>query len=210
MLSSLLEIKQIIFYALVFIALIAALSVILSKNAVRSVLSLILCFFATGGLWILLEMEFLAITLVLVYVGAVMVLFLFVVMMLDIEIAEKKESFIRYLPLGLGVALIVMAGLIYAVKTENLKLPVHAPHHPESYSQIKELGSLLFTEYLYPFEIAGILLLVAMIAAISLTFRGSRKTKTPLVDAQVKVTKEDRLSILKMTTCKRDINHDAV
>lgn len=193
------SLPQLVFYSFAILSVFSALMVIVSKNPVRSVLFLILCFFATAGIWILLEVEFLAITLVLVYVGAVMVLFLFVVMMLDIEIASLKEGFTRHLPLGICVAVLVMIGISFAIGTKKFSVShLVPPSHPASYSQVKELGLLLYTQYLYPFIVAGVLLLVAIVAAISLTFRGNRGSKAPIPDWQVKVQKKDRLRVIKM------------
>jgi len=190
---------QILFYAFSALAILSASQVILSKNPVRAVLYLVLTFFIMGGVWLLLEAEFLAITLVLVYVGAVMVLFLFVVMMLDVDLATVRSGFTRYLPLGLCVSVLVVVGLVYAVSQgqfglEHFKTPEPLP---ASYSGVKHLGELLYTQYLYPFELAGILLLVAIIAAISLTFRGSRGSKAPAPDKQIQVSKKDRLRMVK-------------
>lgn len=193
-------IPELVFYFFSFIATLSALMVIISKNSVHSVLSLILCFFATGAIWLLLEAEFLALTLVLVYVGAVMVLFLFVVMMLDVELASIREGFTRHLPLGLCVAVLIIIGLVYAVASRNFgssHFPIPEPH-AASFSQVKSLGILLYSDYLYPFELAGVLLLVAIVAAISLTHREPRDKKVPKVSNQMQVQKADRLTILKM------------
>lgn len=201
-----LQVKTLIFYCFGLVGLLSALMVVLSKNSVRSVLALILTFFATAGLWVLLEAEFLSMTLVLVYVGAVMVLFLFVVMMLDIDKAQKKEGFAQYLPVGLGVAVLVMAGLIYALSAKPFSpslFPTPNPH-PQGYSQITDLGVLLYTQYLYPFELAGVLLLVAIVAAISLTWRGRRTHKTPAPHWQVSVKKADRLTVVSMAAITPD------
>jgi len=194
------SIEQSIFYLFSGIVVLAAGMVIFSKNPVKAVLFLVLTFLATAGLWMLLEAEFLSVTLILVYVGAVMVLFLFVVMMLDIELASIREGFARFLPLGIAVAVLVVIGLMYAVGSRNFGLDIvalPAPHAVE-FSNIKNLGILLYTRFLYPFELAGVLLLVAIIAAISLTFRGSRGSLAPNPSAQVQVRKEDRLRLVKM------------
>lgn len=194
--------SKLVFYGFATVAILSAVMVIVAKNSVRSVLFLILTFFATSGIWMLLEVDFLAFTLVLVYVGAVMVLFLFVVMMLDIELAALREGFTRYLPVGLGVAVLVIAGLAYALGTGQFGLQYFKAPEPHSiaYSEIKELGILLFNNYLYPFELAGLLLLVAIVAAISLTFRGRRElNKAPEPNRQISVSKKDRLQIVKMS-----------
>jgi NADH-quinone oxidoreductase subunit J len=191
---------QILFYFFSAIAIFSASMVVMARNPVRAVLFLVLTFFVTGGLWLLLEAEFLAITLVLVYVGAVMVLFLFVVMMLDVELNSLRSGFTRYLPIGLCISVLVAVALVYAVGEKEFGaqlISVPVPHL-KGYSHVKMLGELLFTRYLYPFELAGVLLLVAIVAAISLTFRGSRGTKAPLPSEQVKVSKKDRLRLVNI------------
>ncbi len=192
--------QQVMFYIFSGLALFAGSMVIVSKNPVRAVLFLVLTFISMSGLWMLLEAEFLAITLVLVYVGAVMVLFLFVVMMLDIELASVREGFSRYLPVGISVSVLVVVALVSAVGPKEFgleKVPAPAPY-PVDFSNVKALGELLYTQYLYPFEIAAILLLVAIIAAISLTFRGRRESKAPNPSQQVQVRKADRIRLVKM------------
>jgi NADH-quinone oxidoreductase subunit J len=189
-----------VFYAFSALAIFAASMVVISRNPVRAVLFLVLTFFATASLWILLEAEFLALTLVLVYVGAVMVLFLFVVMMLDIELASLREGFARFLPLGLSVAALVVIGLVFAVGSKQFGtniVPVPAPH-PAHFSNIEALGTVLYTKFLYPFELAGILLLVAIVAAISLTFRGKRGSLALNPTEQLKIKKTDRVQLVKM------------
>jgi len=189
-----------LFYFFSALTLGSAAMVILAKNPVRAVLFLVLTFFSMGGLWILLEAEFLAMTLVLVYVGAVMVLFLFVVMMLDIDIAALRSSFIRHLPIATAVSVLVVLALVTALVKGNwlLETGTVINNKVASYSDVKHLGELLYTQYLYPFELAGILLLVAIIAAISLTFRGptgNRRVQDP--SQQIAVSKKDRLRIIK-------------
>jgi NADH-quinone oxidoreductase subunit J len=194
------SILPVIFYGFSFVAILAALYVIVSKNSVHAVLSLVLTFFCTGALWMLLEADFLSITLVLVYVGAVMVLFLFVVMMLDIELAQIREGFARHLPVGLCIAVLVIVGLITIVDGEDFGsrvFPTPAPHSAD-YSSVKQLGMLLYTDYLYPFLIAGIILLVAIVAAISLTFRGRRDSIAPNPYDQIRVNPKDRVRLVKM------------
>lgn len=198
--------QQVLFYFFAGLTIFSAIMVIASRNPVRSVLSLVVGFFSMGALWILLEAEFLAMTLVLVYVGAVMVLFLFVVMMLDIEYAYIKSSFTRYLPVGLCVSALVVMGLIYAVGPQNFGLEYfNASPLPENASNATELGTLLYTQYLYPFEIAGLLLLVAIIAAINLTFRGTKHRKTQNPADQIRVQKADRLRLVKMQSSKEPV-----
>ncbi len=189
-----------LFYVFAAILILAALRVVTTRNPVHAALYLVLAFVACSGLWLLLEAEFLAVVLVLVYVGAVMVLFLFVVMMLDIKVAELREGFIRYLPLGLLVAVAMAAQLIVVVGGERFGLksfPFPAAHSVD-FSNTKALGELLFTAYLYPFEIASMVLLVAIIAAISLNFRRRQGVKKQNPAEQVKVRAADRIRIIKM------------
>lgn len=205
-------IVQFIFYACSVLLIASALMVISSKNSVRAVLFLILSFFYAACIWMLLEAEFLAILLVLVYVGAVMVLFLFVVMMLDVDFAELKQGFTRYLPIGVLISaalLFIMFRLIGgdAFGPEAYAIP---EPRPEDYSSVTELGMLLYTDYFYTFEIAALILMVAMVAAISLAFRGTRKdNKTQKVNQQVKAKKADRLRIVKMSSEKYPANGDS-
>lgn len=195
-------IEQLVFYFFSTLAILSASMVVISKNSVRAVLFLIFSFFCMAGLWMLAQSEFLAIVLVLVYVGAVMVLFLFVVMMLDVEAPQLQGPFVFYWPLGLIVAGLMLAMMVIAVGTHHFGLE-HVPAPPalpENYSSVKTLGELLYSNYLLPFEIAGVILLVAMVAAIGLTFRGPRGTKTQKVAKQIAVTKQDRLKIISMPT----------
>lgn len=193
-----------LFYVFAGLALVAATQVILAKNAVRAVLSLVFTFVATAALWLLLQIEFLAMTLILVYVGAVMVLFLFVVMMLDVEVASLKEGFARHLPLGGCVAVLIVVGIVYAISPkqlpwQNLTFPaVGIGGEP---SQVKALAELLYVHYLYPLEISAMLLLVAIISAISLTFKGKRaQNKAVDPDEQLKVNKADRVRLARHVT----------
>ncbi|MEE4376977.1 MAG: NADH-quinone oxidoreductase subunit J, partial [Candidatus Competibacteraceae bacterium] len=181
--------EKFLFYLFAAILVFAAARVITVRNPVHAVLFLVLAFFTSAALWLLLEAEFLAITLVLVYVGAVMVLFLFVVMMLDINVAPLREGFAKYLPLGAVVLAIIVLEMGLVVSSDyfaadQFSQPV--PHSAE-YSNTKELGSVLYTEYVYPFEIAAVILLVAIIAAISLTMRRRTATKSQEPAQQVKV-----------------------
>lgn len=199
-------IEEIIFYIFATILVGSATLVVTLRNPVFCALSLVLAFFTSAGLWILLEAEFLALTLVLVYVGAVMVLFLFVVMMLDINLTVLREGFARYLPFGLVVAIIMVAQLAVIVGPEQFgldKWPAPEPH-AEGYSNTKEIGSVLYTEYLYAFEIASVILVVAIIAAIALTLRRRRKTEFMKPEEQVAVRKKDRIRIVKMAAEKQD------
>ncbi len=191
-----LEIQQIIFYGMGMLALLSAAMAVTSKNPVRAVLFLVLTFFATGGIWLMLEAEFLAITLVLVYVGAVMVLFLFVIMMLDINAVVEQSGYTLYAIIGSMVALLLILGLIYALKDTSAVL---LAQHPAEYNNVSMMGETLYTEYLFPFEVAGILLLVAIITAISLTFRGPKERKSQSVTHQIQISKKDRVSLMNIT-----------
>ena len=198
--------EKFLFYLFGLILIIAATRVITVRNPVHAVLFLVLAFFNSAALWLLLEAEFLAITLVLVYVGAVMVLFLFVVMMLDINVAPLREGFTRYLPIGVTVALIIVIemGLIVGSDVFWLdKFPAPMPPHPSDYSNTKELGGVLYTFYVYPFEIAAAILLVAIVAAITLTMRRRPKTKYQNPAQQVSVSAHNRIRLVKMPTEKK-------
>ena len=189
-------IKQVAFYGFSTLSILAAIMVISSKHSVRAALFLVLTFVSTSAVWLLLESEFLAITLVLVYVGAVMVLFLFVVMMLDVDKAKKSALFTRYLPVGLFIGTSIIAALIFIVTLDTFKLiPIPEPRL-EGYSHIVTLGELLYSDYLLPFELAGVILLVAIIAAITLTFRGTKRSRKQNPALQVNVNKSDRLKII--------------
>ena len=195
-------VQQGVFFALATIVVIAALLVILVRNPVHSVLSLVLAFVASAGLWILLEAEFLGLILVLVYVGAVMTLFLFIVMMLKLNLTSLRAGFVTFLPLGVAVSLSMLIMLCYVVGPAHFGMfapatPVGAP------SNIVALGTVLYTQYAYPFEIAAVILLVALIAAIGLTFRGPRDRKRQVIEDQLLVKRSDRLRIIKMPSEKK-------
>ena len=202
--------EQFIFYGFAAILLVAALMVITVRNPVRAALFLILAFFTSAGIWLLLEAEFLALTLVLVYVGAVMVLFLFVVMMLDIDLAPLQEGFTKYLPLGILVAALITIEMVAVLGASHFGLDiVPAPiPHPEGYSNTKEIGLLLYTVYVYPFEIASVILTVAIVAAITLTLR-DKKSKSQDISQQVKVRREDRVRLIKMDAVKKPKDEQA-
>lgn len=191
---------EIVFYAFSTLMVVSALGVVSVRNPVHSALFLVLTFFATSAIWLLLEAEFLAITLVLVYVGAVMVLFLFVVMMLDINIAQMRAGFMRYTPFGVAIAMLLIAQMVMVVGPENFGLDAFAipAKHAADYSNTKELGRILYTDYVYAFELAAVILLVAIVAAISLTMRRRPNTRYQKPGKQVQVLKEDRLRIVKM------------
>lgn len=197
--------EQVIFYCFAALLLFASTMVITVRNPVRAALFLILAFFTSAGIWLLLEAEFLAMTLVLVYVGAVMVLFLFVVMMLDIDLAPLQEGFTKYLPLGIFVAALITIEMIAVLGASHFGLDiVPSPvAHPEGYSNTKEIGLLLYTIYVYPFEIASVILTAAIIAAITLTLR-EKKSKAQDIDKQIRVQAKDRIRIVKMESVKRE------
>jgi NADH-quinone oxidoreductase subunit J len=193
-----------IFYFFAAVLLFAALRVITSRNPVHAALFLVLAFFTSAGLWLQLQAEFLAIVLVLVYVGAVMVLFLFVVMMLDINLARMRAGFWRYLPLGAVVALLLVAEMALILVGSYFGLSgADVAALPEGYSNTKELGRLVYTEYVYAFEIAAVILLVAIVAAIALTLRRRKDTKYLDPQAQIKVRREDRVRIVQMPVERR-------
>ena len=189
-----------IFYFFAAILVFAGMRVVTARNPVHAALFLVLAFFTAAGLWILLEAEFLAITLVLVYVGAVMVLFLFVVMMLDINLDKLREGFWDYLPLAgfVSVLLVIEMALILGSRHFGLEVMGTPAPHPADYSNTKELGRLLYTDYVYAFELAAVILLVAIVAAIALTLRRRKDSKYIDPAAQSKVKRNDRLRIVKM------------
>ncbi len=190
----------VLFYTFATILVAAGVGVIVARNPVHAALSLVLCFLTSAVLWLLIEAEFLALVLVLVYVGAVMVLFLFVVMMLDINVEELKRGFTRYAWLGWLVTAIVVAEIVGVIVQRRLGLDVTrgAAPLPADYSNTTELGTALFTRYAYAVELAAVLLLVAIIAAISLTLRRRRGLKLQDISAQVAVRASDRVRLVKM------------
>lgn len=192
---------HVIFYAFATVAVVSALVVITARNPVRSVLSLVVTFFSMAGVWMLLHAEFLSLILILVYVGAVMTLFLFVVMMLNIHLAKQK-SFVNYLPFGILIVLLLTGLILLAISPKDLNLPdMIPPVTANNVSNTAALGQVLYTIYAYPFEIAGVILLAAIIAAITLTHRKPR-SKRQDISAQIQVKPEDRLRIIKMPASK--------
>ncbi|MCL2635119.1 MAG: NADH-quinone oxidoreductase subunit J [Betaproteobacteria bacterium] len=192
------DFQTLVFYFLSAILVFAALRVITARNPIHAALHLILAFFTCGGIWALLQAEFLAIAIILVYVGAVMVLFLFVVMMLDVNIDRIRQGFWNYLPLGavLGLLMVLEMGLVLGSK--YFQVPAAEAVVPAGISNTKEIGRLMFTDFVYPFELASIVLLVGMVAAIVLTYRGPKKTKNTNPNRQVFVKAKDRLRVLQM------------
>ena len=194
--------SEFVFYALSAILVAAATGVITARNPVHSALLLVLAFCTSSAIWILLQAEFLAITLVLVYVGAVMVLFLFVVMMLDINLARLREGFWNYLPLGALVALMLVVEMGLLLYLQYAGTP-HPPALPPDYSNTKELGRLIYTEYVYPFEIAAVILLVAIVSAIALTLRRRKESKYIDPATQIGVRRQDRVRMVRMPSEKK-------
>jgi NADH-quinone oxidoreductase subunit J len=195
-----LQFQDLVFYALAIILLFAGIRVITSRNPVHAALYLVLAFFTAAGIWLILEAEFLAITLVLVYVGAVMVLFLFVVMMLDINLDKLREGFWNALPIALPVGGLMAVEMMMIVGVQHFgadKVAAAMPK-PAGYSNTAELGRVIYTDYLLVFELASIILLVAIVAAIALTLRDRQDNKSMNPADQVLVKKADRLRIIKM------------
>ena len=193
-------IVNVLFYLFGAILVAAALGVITARNPVHCALFLVFAFLNSAVIWLLLEAEFLAITLIVVYVGAVMVLWLFVVMMMDVDVEKLRQGFTRYAPVGAVIALVVVAQIATVVYVRKLGLEdtVIAQPKPEGYSNTAELGQLLYTQYLWPFEIAAVILLVAIVAAITLTMRRRPGQKIQDVAKQVAVRAEDRIRVVKM------------
>jgi NADH-quinone oxidoreductase subunit J len=195
-----------LFYCFAAILLFAALCVITARNPVHSALFLVLAFVSSAGIWLLLEAEFLAIALVLVYVGAVMVLFLFVVMMLDINLDRLREGFWQYLPLGAVVAVVMLAQMVLVVGGKYfglIEMPMPSPRSA-TFSNTKELGRLIYTDYVYPFELAAVVLLVAIVAAIALTMRKRKDSKYVDPARQVLAKRGDRVRLVSIAADKQD------
>ena len=196
---------QIVFYVFSLIAVGSCVMVVASNNPVRAALSLVLTFFAMSGIWLLLHAEFLALILVLVYVGAVMTLFLFVVMMLPIHVVKLREGFVRYLPFAILLILLVLVLSIMMLGPSHFGLALMPAPEMQGveYSNTKELGMLLYTEYALPFEVAGVLLLTAIIAAISLSHREPKNRKSQKTSQQLAVRREDRVRLVNVPSEKK-------
>lgn len=194
------NIQLITFCGFSAVLILSAICVITAKNPVKGVLFLVLAFVASSVLWMMLEAEFLSLVLIFVYVGAVMTLFLFVVMMLNLDLVSLREGFVRYLPLGVILTATLIGFIFYAISPRHFPFSDHSQliEHAENYSNVKELGSVLYTQYVYPFEIAAALLLVAIIAAISLAFRGRQNSKAQKIHQQVSVQKENRYYLVNL------------
>lgn len=196
----------VLFYAFAAVLVGAALGVILARNPVHAVMFLVLAFFQSAVLWLLAEAEFLAIVLVLVYVGAVMVLFLFVVMMLDINVEKVRGGFTRYAPLGVIVAGLMVVELVQVIWLRGRGSGVATGFQatPEGYSNTEALGAVLYTEHVYAFEIAAVILLLAIVAAITLTMRRRPGLKKQNISSQVAVKSSDRVRLVSMPSEKRE------
>ena len=192
--------EAVVFYVFGAILIASALAVITARNPVHAALFLVLSFFTASAIWLLLRAEFLAIALVLVYVGAVMVLFLFVVMMLDINLERLREGFWQYLPLGALVGVLMAAEMSAVLYGRWSGLSVPAKSLAAGYSNTKELGRVIYTDYVLAFEIAAVVLLVAIIAAISLTLRRRKDTRAQDPSQQVRARREERVRLVRMPT----------
>jgi len=190
--------EAILFYAFAAILLASGIAVITARNPVHAAMFLVLAFFTSAAIWLLLRAEFLAIALVLVYVGAVMVLFLFVVMMLDIHLERLREGFWKNLPLAVVVGAIMMAEMAAVLAGRTFGVAPQPVPRPADYSNTRELGRVLYTDYAYAFELAAVVLLVAIIAAIALTLRGRKDRRGQDPAEQVKVRREDRVRLVSM------------
>jgi len=199
------EFKTIIFYMFAAVLLFSALRVITARNPVHAVLFLVLAFFNAAGIWLLLDAEFLAISLVMVYVGAVMVLFMFVVMMLNINIERMRHGFWKYMPIGVLVGVILVFEMAAVLSGSYFGLDaMPAGSSPADYSNTKAIGSVLYTDYVYPFELASVILLVAILAAVTLTHRRRKDTKAMKVGEQLATRRDDRLRIVSMPSVKEE------
>jgi len=198
-------VQELIFYFFSLVMVFAAVAVVTVRNPIYAVLYLVLTFFSAAAIWMLLEAEFLAIILLVVYVGAVMVLFLFVVMMLDINLAPLKEGFTRYLPVAALVAIAMAVEMLMVLWSRGRfgvdMFPMPVPNSAD-YSNTRELGELLYTNYLLPFEVAGVVLLVAIIAAVALTLRTRPDIKTQKPSEQVRARRDESVRLVKMKSEK--------
>ncbi|MET1254534.1 NADH-quinone oxidoreductase subunit J [Aliikangiella maris] len=196
--------QVLVYYSFAALLIFSALMVVSSKHSVKAALFLVLCFASASAIWLMMEAEFLAISLIVVYVGAVMVLLLFVVMMLDVDYAALRQGFVKKLPIALLIALgffAILYGFISSgvFSVDKFSNPVAKP---DDYSNIKALGRILYTEYVIAFEIAAVILLVAIISAIALTFRGRRNRKTQNINKQLMANKNNRLRIVEVKAVK--------
>jgi NADH-quinone oxidoreductase subunit J len=197
------EFKTVLFYVFSAVMIIAALRVITARNPVHAVLFLVLAFFNASGIWMLLQAEFLAVALIMVYVGAVMVLFLFVVMMLDINIERMRQGFWQYLPMGALVGILLLAEMAIVLTGRYFGLENMPAHNlPAEHSNTAELARLLFTDYFFPFELASVILTVAVVAAVMLTLRRRTDSKAMQPSDQIAIKRADRIRIVRMASEK--------
>jgi NADH-quinone oxidoreductase subunit J len=192
--------ETLVFYMFAAVTVFAAVRVITVRNPVHAALFLVLAFCSMAGIWLLLEAEFLAMTLILVYVGAVMVLFLFVVMMLDINLDRLREGFWRWFPFGLLLAAIMVGEMIWVLGSRETAETGNSVRHAADYSNVKELGRQIYTDYAYAFELAAVLLLIAIVAAIALTLRRRKDARSQNVSQQVSVRREDRIRLVQVAS----------
>ena len=198
-------IQLLAFYFFAFFAVLGALLVISLRNPVHAVLSLVMTFFSVACIWMLLDAEFLALALIVVYVGAVMVLFLFVVMMLDIKVAAARDGFIRYLPVGIGVALIMLAEMIAMIGVRAMRVaPPPNPATMRGESNVAWIGQALYTQYLLPFEVAALILTVGIVAAVALTLRQRTGVRHQSASQQVAAVARDRVRLVSMPAERGD------
>jgi NADH-quinone oxidoreductase subunit J len=202
------EFKDFVFFVLSFVLIASGLSVITSRNPVTAALSLVLAFFNAAGIWLLLQAEFLAIALVLVYVGAVMVLFLFVVMMLDINLDKLREGFWDYLPMAGFIGILMMVEMVMVFKTKQFNLSPLAETLPNS-SNTELIGNTLYSDYVLPFELASVVLLIAIVSAIALTLRDRKDSKKTNPVDQIAVKRKDRVRLVQMKSEEKYVKSKA-
>ena len=202
------EFKDFVFFLLSFVLIASGLSVITSRNPVTAALSLVLAFFNAAGIWLLLQAEFLAIALVLVYVGAVMVLFLFVVMMLDINLDKLREGFWDYLPMAGFIGILMMVEMVMVFKTKQFNLSPLAETLPNS-SNTELIGNTLYSDYVLPFELASVVLLIAIVSAIALTLRDRKDSKKTNPADQIAVKRKDRVRLVQMKSEEKYVKSKA-
>jgi len=202
------EFKDFVFFLLSFVLIASGLSVITSRNPVTAALSLVLAFFNAAGIWLLLQAEFLAIALVLVYVGAVMVLFLFVVMMLDINLDKLREGFWDYLPMAGFIGILMMVEMVMVFKTKQFNLSPLAEALPNS-SNTELIGNTLYSDYVLPFELASVVLLIAIVSAIALTLRDRKDSKKTNPADQIAVKRKDRVRLVQMKSEEKYVKSKA-
>ena len=202
------EFKDFVFFLLSLVLIASGLSVITSRNPVTAALSLVLAFFNAAGIWLLLQAEFLAIALVLVYVGAVMVLFLFVVMMLDINLDKLREGFWDYLPMAGFIGILMMVEMVMVFKTKQFNLSPLAETLPNS-SNTELIGKTLYSDYVLPFELASVVLLIAIVSAIALTLRDRKDSKKTNPADQIAVKRKDRVRLVQMKSEEKYVKSKA-